>query len=209
MTICEPKIEPSCTEAGAPLSVLVVFGSVRRDTVGIGLARALVRSVEGRGHRALLADPAQLRLPLIDRMYKEHAQGIAPEPMRQLATMIRESDAVIVVSAEYNHAPPPALMNLLDHYLEEWFGRPAGISTYSVGRFGGVRALSTLRMMLAELGMPTMPTILPVPTVSNAVTREGEITDAPLVQAIERFLSELEWWAQAARDRRVSVAYTS
>ena len=190
-----------------PLTVLVVFGSVRRDRAGIGLARALARIATERGHQAHLADPAEIALPMLDRMYKEFAPGSAPEPMERLAGLIREADAVIVVSAEYNHAVPPALVNLLDHYLEEWAGKPCGIATYSAGRFGGVRALSTLRMMLGELGMPTMPTILPVPTIGKAVTSQGDLTDARLEQSAGRFLGELEWWGYAARARRRVAGY--
>lgn len=189
------------------LNVLVVFGSVRRERAGIGLARALVRAVEARGHGAVLADPTEIALPMLDRMYKEFAPGTAPEPMERLAGMIRDADAVIVVSAEYNHAAPPALVNMLDHYLEEWSGKPCGICTYSAGRFGGVRALSTLRMILAELGMPTMPTTLPVPTVSKSVTSEGEVVDERMGRSMSRFLDELEWWAHAARARRSNAAY--
>ena len=188
--------------AAPSLNVLVVFGSVRRERVGIGQARALVRAVEARGHGAVLADPAEIALPMLDRMYKEHAPGTAPEPMERMAGMIRDADAVIVVSAEYNHAAPPALVNMLDHYLEEWSGLPCGICTYSAGRFGGVRALLTLRMMLGELGVPTMPTILPVPTVAKAVTSDGEVVEEQMERPIARFLGELEWWAHAARAAR-------
>jgi NAD(P)H-dependent FMN reductase len=155
----------------------------------------------------VLADPTEIALPMLDRMYKEFEPGTAPEPMERLAGMIRDADAVIAVSAEYNHAAPPALVNMLDHYLEEWSGKPCGICTYSAGRFGGVRALSTLRMMLAELGMPTMPTVLPVPTVSKSVTPEGEVADERMGRSIDRFLDGLEWWAHAARDRRGDTAY--
>lgn len=190
----------------SPLSVLVVFGSVRQDRAGIGLARALTRIVTERGHRANLADPAEIALPMLDRMYKEFDPGTAPEPMELLAGMIRQADAVILVSAEYNHAAPPALVNLLDHFLEEWAGKPCSIATYSAGRFGGVRALSTLRMTLAELGMPTMPTILPVPTIKTAVTSEGEVKEQRLERSIGRFLDELDWWAHAARVRRNAAA---
>lgn len=188
------------------LNVLVVFGSARRERAGIGLARVLVRAVEARGHGAVLADPTEIALPMLDRMYKEFAPGTAPEPMERLAGMIRDADAVIVVSAEYNHAAPPALVNMLDHYLEEWSGKPCGICTYSAGRFGGVRALSTLRMILAELGMPTMSTTLSVPTVSKSVTSEGDVVDERMGRSMSRFLNELEWWAQAARAWRGNVA---
>ena len=188
-----------------PLHILVVFGSVRRDRQGIGLARLLVARAEALGHAADLADPQEITLPLIDRMYKEHEPGTAPEPMERLAGMIRRADAVCVVSAEYNHGVPPALKNLLDHFLEEWFHRPAGICCYSAGRFGGVRAAMQLRATLPELGMPTISSLLPVPHVGRAVPPDGGEPEAWVAPAIDKFLAELTWWAAAARDRRVTA----
>lgn len=188
-----------------PLNLLVVFGSVRAERRGIGLARHLVRAIEARGHTGVLADPMELPLPLLDRMYKEFGPGEAPEPMERLAGMIRAADGVVVVAAEYNHGIPPALKNLLDHYLEEWFGKPAGIACYSAGRFGGVRGAMQLRMTLPELGMPTIPTLLPVPQVGAAVSPEGEDLSTFLGPATARFLDELIWWAQAARAQRLAV----
>ena len=180
-----------------PLGILVVFGSVRRERKGLRVAEALMEEIARRGHAAELADPAEIRLPLLDRMYKEHPEGEAPEPMERLAGMIRRADAVIVVSAEYNHAPPAALKNMLDHFLEEWNGKPCGICTYSAGPFGGVRAAMGLRMILAELGMPTMPTLLPVPRVGS-----DDALGERFERGAARFLDELVWWAEAARARR-------
>lgn len=185
------------------LSILIVYGSVRSDRAGIGLARLAVARALALGHMADLADPAEIRLPLLDRMYKEHAPGTAPGPMERLAGMIRRADAVCVVSGEYNHGIPPALKNLLDHYLEEWFHKPAGIVCYSSGRFGGVRAAMQLRMTLPELGMPTISSLLPVPGIGAAVTPEGEDRTDWLTARLDAFLSELAWWGEAARDRRM------
>ncbi|WP_052341418.1 NADPH-dependent FMN reductase [Salinarimonas rosea] len=199
MTTDTPNTDTPTTD---PLTILVLYGSVRTARRGIGLARLLVRAVEARGHRALLADAAEIPLPLLDRMYKEFAPGEAPEPMERLAGMIRASDAVVVVSGEYNHGIPPALKNMLDHYLEEWFFKPAGIACYSAGRYGGVRAAMQLRMTLAELGMPTISSLLPVPQVQDAVSLEGEDRTPFLAKAMAKFLGDLEFWALAARARK-------
>ena len=186
------------------LTMLVLFGSVRRDRQGIGLARLVVERARALGFEAEFADPMEIELPLLDRMYKEHDPGTAPAPMRQLAAMIGRADAVCVVSAEYNHGVPPALKNLLDHFLEEWFHKPAGICCYSTGHFGGLRAAMQLRMTLPELGMPTISSLLPVPRVARAVPADGPPEDW-VAPAIDGFLRELAWWAKAARDRRAAA----
>lgn len=182
-----------------PLKILIVYGSVRSDRVGIRLATYLQKAISAEGHSSFLLDPLKMNFPLLDRMYKEYPLKKAPVLWQEVAAEIKSSDAVIVVSAEYNHAPPPALLNVLDHFLEEWFFKPAGIVTYSTGRFGGVRAVSQLRMTLAELGMPSISTLLPVPHVADAVDEHGQNAADWLVTTTDQFLSELAWWARAAR----------
>ncbi|MEO1091265.1 MAG: NAD(P)H-dependent oxidoreductase [Pseudomonadota bacterium] len=184
------------------LTLLIVLGSVRRDRAGGRLARLLQERVQAAGHGVELADPLMIELPLLDRMYKEFATGTAPEPMERLATMIRRADGVLIVSAEYNHGMPPALKNLLDHFLEDWFHRPAGIATYSAGRFGGVRAAMQLRMTLPELGMPTISSLLPVPEITQAIAEDGTDRTSWLTAAADRFVAELAWWAAAAKRQR-------
>ena len=110
-------------------------------------------------------------------MYKEYEKGQAPEILERLATRIRAADAFIIVSGEYNHSIPPALSNLLDHFLEEYFWRPSAIVCYSAGAFGGVRAAMQLRAMLCELGTPSIPSLLPVPRVQEAFDEEGHPRD--------------------------------
>jgi len=142
------------------------------------------------------------RLPLLDRMYKEYERGSAPPVLERLAELYRRADGFAIVSGEYNHGIPPALKNLLDHFLEEYFFRPSAIICYSAGQFGGVRAAMQLRMTLAELGMPSIPSLLPVPRVQDAFTPEGVPTDPRFEGRTERFFREFEWYAEALRRGR-------
>jgi NAD(P)H-dependent FMN reductase len=187
-----------------PLDLLVVFGSVRRDRRGIGLARFLAETVKARGHSATLIDPMEDQLPLLDRMYKEYPKGEAPEALERLAGRFRAADGVIIVSAEYNHSIPPALSNLLDHFLEEYFWKPSAIACYSAGPFGGVRAAMQLRAMLGELGMPSIPSLFPVPKVQDAFEPDGTPKDEASRGRVARFLGELEWYAGALQVARAS-----
>ena len=167
-----------------------------------------MRRLEARGHGVTLLDPLALGLTLLDKMYKEHPRGAAPEPLETLAGQIRGADGVVVVTGEYNHSAPPALVNLLDHFLEEWFWRPSAIVSYSAGPFGGVRAASHLRDMLGELGMPAIPSSLPVPVVQNAFDDDGTPRDPAWDRRADRFLDELEWYARAlAAERARGVPY--
>src|SRR5262245_38205107 len=110
-----------------PLDLLVIYGSVRSDRQGIKAARFILDTLKTRGHNATLVDPQELQLPLLNRMYKEYPRGEAPEVLERLAGQIRAADGFVIVSGEYNHSIPPALSNLLDHFLEEYFWRPSAI----------------------------------------------------------------------------------
>jgi NAD(P)H-dependent FMN reductase len=184
------------------LHIVVLGGSVRSDRQGIKAAKFVERSLVARGQRVTSVDPAEVQLPLLDRMYKEHPKGTAPEVLERLATLYRSADAFVVVSGEYNHSVPPALSNLLDHFLEEYFWRPSAIVCYSAGPFGGVRAAMQLRAMLCELGMPSIPSLFPIPRVGQAFDDEGLPADPDANRRFARFASELEWYAGALRDSR-------
>lgn len=186
------------------LAMAVLFGSVRSDRQGIKAARFVERQLRGRGHEVTLVDPLDVKLPLLDRMYKEYPKGAAPDVLERLATLYRAADAFIVVTGEYNHGVPPALTNLLDHFLEEYFFRPSGIVSYSTGAFGGVRAAVQLREVLGELGMPSISSTFPVPRVGSAFSDDGTPQDPALERRFARFASELEWYAEALRERRRS-----
>ncbi len=184
------------------LLVPVIYGSVRRDRQGIRAARYVMRRLEACGAEAVLVDPLEKPLPLLDRMYKEYPHGQAPPVMEELAQLFRRADGFAIVSGEYNHTVPPALSNLLDHFLEEYFFRPAGIVCYSNGRFGGVRAAMTLRASLAEMGMVTIPSLLPIPNVEGAFDEGGVPTDPQTDERTREFFDEFLWYARALRDAR-------
>ena len=183
-------------------SIAVLLGSIRRDRMGDRAARLVLEELESRGHDVHLVDPRELQLPLLDRMYKEHPAGGAPEPLERLAQLYRSADGFLVVSAEYNHGIPPALKNLLDHFLEEYFWRPSGIVCYSAGGFGGVRAAMQLRMTLAELGMPSVPSLLAIPRIAETITEDGVAAEVT-VRSMSRFLDEFLWYADALAEARI------
>ena len=185
-----------------PLNIVVLYGSVRSARQGIKAARFIVSQCRVRGHEVTLIDPLEYPVPLLDKMYKEYDPHEAPPVLQNLARIIIPADAYIVVSGEYNHTVPPALTNLMDHFLEEYFWKPSAIVCYSAGPFGGVRAAMTLRAMLAEMGMASIPSILPIPGVQDAFEDNGTPVDDAYPRRATRFLTELEWYANAMKHAR-------
>jgi NAD(P)H-dependent FMN reductase len=185
-----------------PLNIVLLYGSVRRERQGIRAARFVDVRLKARGHAVTFVDAMEVQLPLLDRMYKDYPKGEAPEVLERLATLYRAADAFVIVTGEYNHGMPPALSNLLDHFLEEYYFRPSAIVSYSGGQFGGVRTAVHLQAVLCELGMPSISSTFPVPKVQSAFDFDGTELTPGASRRFERFAAELEWYAEALKRQR-------
>ena len=185
--------------------ILVFYGSYRSDRMGIRLADFIVGSLRGRGDDAELIDAKVVGLPMLDRMYKEHPRGTAPPALEELAEKIRTADAFVFVTGEYNWGVQPGLKNLTDHFLEEWFWRPAAVASYSAGRLSGVRAGIAWHGTLSEMGMVVISSTLSVSPIGHAFDHEGRPageTGEALLRAFPRFAEDLDWWTEAAKAQR-------
>ncbi len=189
--------------------ILVLYGSYRSDRMGIRLADYVVTNLKARGAAAELVDAQAIGLPMLDRMYKEYPKGTAPPAMETLAEKIRTADAFVFITGEYNWGPQPGLKNLTDHFLEEWFWRPAAVASYSAGRFSGVRSGSIWHQILSEMGMVVVSSTLAVGPISQTLDSDGHTTGAAgaaLDKSFGRFADDLAWWTEATRAQRARKA---
>jgi NAD(P)H-dependent FMN reductase len=185
--------------------VLVFYGSYRSDRMGIRLADYIVAGLKARGEDVELIDAKAIGLPMLDRMYKEYAPRTAPQALEVLASKIRAADAFVFVTGEYNWGMQPGLKNLTDHFLEEWFWRPAAIASYSAGRIAGARSGFIWHGTLSEMGIIVISSTLTVGPIAQALTADGK----PLGEAgqfLDRsfisFADDLAWWTEAAKIQR-------
>lgn len=189
--------------------ILILYGSYRSDRQGIALAEWLVTAFRARGAEPELIDAKAVGLPMLDRMFKEYRQGEAPQAMAELAAKIRAADAFVFVTGEYNWSVQPGLKNLTDHFLEEWYWRPAAIVSYSAGRFAGARAGLAWHGILSEMGMVVTSSTLAVGGIGRAFDAQGRPAGdggAALERAFPRFADDLGWWTEAAREQRARRA---
>jgi NAD(P)H-dependent FMN reductase len=185
--------------------ILVFYGSYRSDRMGIRLAQFVVEGLRGRGYDVELIDAKAVGLPMLDRMYKEYPKGKAPAALEKLASQIREADGFVFITGEYNWGIQPGLKNLTDHFLEEWYWRPAGIASYSAGRFSGARAATAWHGTLSEMGMVVISSTIAVGPIAQALSADGQPIGEggkALERAFPRFADDLAWWVEAAKAQR-------
>ena len=112
----------------------------------------------------------------------------------------------LFVVGEYNWGVQPGLKNLTDHFLEEWFWRPAAIASYSAGRFcRRARRARLARHPLGEMGMVVVSSTIAVgPITDTLATTPGRLGEGgkALANAFPRFADDLAWWTAAAKAQR-------
>src|SRR6266849_1703035 len=185
--------------------ILVLYGSYRSDRMGIRLAHFVVEGFRARGDDVELIDAKAVGLPMLDRMYKEYRKGEAPAALEELAAKIREAGGFVFITGEYNWGVQPGLKNLTDHFLEEWFWRPAAIASYSAGRFSGARAAIAWHGTLSEMGMVVISSTIAAGPIAQTLSADGKPIGEggkALAQAFPRFADDLAWWIEAAKTQR-------
>jgi NAD(P)H-dependent FMN reductase len=123
-------------------------------------------------------------------------------------TVIRNADAVIVVTPEYNHSFPAPLKAMIDALGEPWHRKPVAFVSYG-GISGGLRAIEQLRLVFAELSMVTVRETLSISNPWSVLSPEGvPVNSDYLNAALVRLMGSLLWWTRALKTARADMART-
>jgi chromate reductase len=125
-----------------------------------------------------------------------------PAKVVELKKRIREVDAILFVTPEYNYSIPGVLKNAIDwasrpYGDSAWNGKPAAIMGASVGAIGTARAQYHLRQMMVFLNM--FPVNQPEVMIANAHERfdaQGNLTDDATKEFIRQLLQSLVDWTR-------------
>ena len=181
-----------------PIRILGIAGSLRRQSYNrAGLRAAAQLAPEG----------ATVEIFELDGIpgFSEDDERSPPEKVVELKRRIRESDAVLFVTPEYNYSIPGVLKNAIDwasrpYGDSAWSGKPAAIMGASVGTIGTARAQYHLRQVMVFLNM--FPINQPEVMIGNAHERfdaEGNLTDETTREYVRRLLQSLVEWTRRIR----------
>jgi chromate reductase len=187
------------------MRVLGISGSLRHGSYNQALLREAAERLPA---GAELVEFDRLgEIPPYDADLEE--TGETPEPVEALRQAMREADAVLVATPEYNHSIPGVLKNALD-----WASRPAGQSALSgtpaavigasTGMFGAVWAQAEARKVLGALGGRVVERELPVARAAE-LYRDGRLELSPeQSDQLEGLLAELA--AEVEQGRQLVAA---
>lgn len=190
------------------IRLLVIPASARTGSLNVRLARHAENTARAAGWQTRLLDLRALALPLYDGDL-EAAEGV-PAGARTLQQAIADSDAVLVVTPEYNGFPTPLFVNAFDWLsrLQAQDGLPAGLATTadrpvgllsaSPGPLGGLRAMNFVRQYLQmAFAMLVVPQQYALGKAHEAFDADGALSDARAAQSVARVLDALARQARA------------
>ena len=181
--------------------ILGLAGSLRRAS----LHRGLVRAARELAPEGVAVEPYERlgETPFFNQDVEDEGD---PEPVRNLKEKIREADAVLIATPEYDYAIPGALTTALDWALRSpspLRHKPVGIVGASPGGAGTARGQMVLRQIL--LHAPAY--VVPEPQMLIPYSREkfdvetGDLTDDQTRERIRRFLDALVEWTERLATR--------
>ena len=182
----------------------IILGSTRENREGEKVAHWVHRQAQANtAFDAELIDLRDWKLP----MFQEHLGTIGnpADPsyslplMKQWNDKIKEADAFIFVTAEYNHSIPGELKNALDSVFFS-FGlrnKPVAAVSYAGGAVGGARAIEHLAMIVIEMEAAPLRNSVIIPFVKEAFYEDGSPKDPGTRVALDVQLADLQWWANA------------
>jgi chromate reductase, NAD(P)H dehydrogenase (quinone) len=184
-----------------PFVILGIAGSLRKESFN----RTLLRAAAELAPDGVRLETFELDgLPLFNQDEEEN-----PHPrVTELKQRVREADAILFVTPEYNYSIPGVLKNAIDcasrpYGDNAWNDKPVAIMGASIGMQGTARAQYHLRQTFVFLNMHAVnqPEVL----VSNAPKRfdqEGKLTDETTKKLIQQLLAELGNWTKRLQEAR-------
>ncbi len=173
------------------MHILGLCGSLRTGSLNRRLLEAAHRVLPNEASLELSEHVAAL--PLFDEDLEVEP---LPEAVQRFQAAIRDTDAILVASPEYNGSLTGPLKNALD-----WASRPGGDAVLggkplavvgaSPSRFGAAWAQAETRRTADRIGARVVPLELPVAGAAEAFTASGDLRDPELADRLQRLVTAL------------------
>jgi len=147
-------------------------------------------------------------------MFAEHVGTIGDfsdptysEPiMKAWNNKIKEADAYIVVTPEYNHSLPGVLKNAIDSVFVSFAFRnkPIAAVGYSAGIGAGIRAIEHLAQVVIEAEAVPLRNSVVIPFVTTAFDERSEPLNPAASVSLDVMLDDLAWWSSALEAARAA-----
>jgi chromate reductase, NAD(P)H dehydrogenase (quinone) len=185
--------------------ILVIPGSLRTGSLNARLAAAAAQEFALAGVEVTRISLGDFPLPIYDGDLQTKS-GV-PKNAVNLKRMMAAHHGVLIVTPEYNSSVPALVKNAIDwvtrvHDAHETRGqvfreRTFAIAAASENRFGGVRALAALRLILSACQASVVPNQLALSFASEAYDDMDRLKHPADIEALKALVRQLIDIAQA------------
>jgi chromate reductase len=180
------------------IRILGIAGSLRRESYNRSSLKAAAQ---------LVPDGAEIEIFELDGIpgFNQDDEQNPPVKVAELKQKIRDADAILFVTPEYNYSVPGVLKNAIDwasrpYGDSAWDGKPVAIMGASVGGIATARAQYHLRQMFVFLNMHALnqPEVM-IGNCTNKFDADGNLTDESTREHIRGLLEALVQWTNRLR----------
>jgi NAD(P)H-dependent FMN reductase len=188
------------------MHITILSSSTRIDRLSHRVALGLEKVINNsREHSATVLDLAAYNFPIMEEVLHRHPNP--PQGLADFSEQIRQSDAHLFVSPEYNGTYTAALKNAVDYLKENEFSKKTiGVVSVSAGMLGGIRAALSMQQLVLGISGFAIPQMLTVPQVAQKFDAEGNLTDPAFEKNIDVFLRNFLWLAEAVAEKKMAIA---
>ena len=177
------------------MRVAIIIGSIREGRQSQKAAYFLQKKLAARLIDTDIIDLAEYPLP-----FMEERITLDPNPPVNallISEKLKNADAIILVTPEYQGSFTGVLKNALDYFLPEFLKKVVGVATTAGGRMGGINASVQLQHVILSMGAYPLPQKLIVSEIQHAFDEEYNPKHELLAKQGEKFIEEFVWFAQA------------
>lgn len=185
------------------MKILAISGSLRADSLNTKLLHAAAELVDGEVELEVWDG-----LKAVPPFDEDDEAGPAPLAVSRLRSAIRDADAVLFATPEYNASIPGQLKNAID-----WVSRPVATNPLrnvpvavigaSPGMFGAVWAQAELKKVVALIGARVIDAELPVSQAATRFDANGRLVDEEIRERLSEVVNGL---VSAAQEREAIQA---
>src|ERR1700716_3365817 len=170
-----------------PYNVVVIVGSLRKESYTLKIANALTR---------LAPDTLKLNVVTLHDIsfFNQDLEATPPADWLKFRETLQKSDGVLFVTPEYNRSIPGVLKNAIDvgsrpYGKSSFLGKPTGIVSNSPGPLGGVSAAKHLQNILPGISGPILgqPEIY-LNGIGDALNDKGHLTKESLQKVLQQYI---------------------
>ncbi len=149
-------------------------------------------------------DLAELNLPFMDEANHPRFKKYERQHTKDWSAKIDAADAIIIVTAEYNHSYPAPIKNALDFLYQEWNYKPIAFVSYG-GVAGGTRAVQALKQVVIAQKMVPLADGVHIPSFTKRIDEAGNFnSDEHLDKSAIAVLDELNKLAVTLKQMRAT-----